>query len=73
MRIASVSTGCRSWRPDWCVSAWGWHAAQSPAAPAECDVTGVTPVSLQLQWEPQAQFAGYFAAKRQGLLRRARA
>jgi NitT/TauT family transport system substrate-binding protein len=26
----------------------------------------LTPVSLQLQWEPQAQFAGYFAADRQG-------
>ncbi|MBA2300567.1 MAG: ABC transporter substrate-binding protein, partial [Chloroflexi bacterium] len=30
-------------------------------APAE-----LTPVSLQLQWTPQAQFAGYFAAKEQG-------
>ncbi|MEO6207354.1 MAG: ABC transporter substrate-binding protein, partial [Candidatus Limnocylindrales bacterium] len=26
----------------------------------------LTPVSLQLQWAPQAQFAGYFAAKEQG-------
>jgi len=30
-------------------------------APAE-----LTPVKLQLQWTPQAQFAGYFAAKEQG-------
>ena len=28
-----------------------------------------TPVRLQLQWYPQAQFAGYFAADRAGLLR----
>jgi NitT/TauT family transport system substrate-binding protein len=26
----------------------------------------LTPVSLQLQWSPQAQFAGYFAARDQG-------
>ena len=35
--------------------------AQSPAA--ECDYTDATPVTLQLQWVTQAQFAGYFAAK----------
>ncbi len=35
--------------------------AQSPAA--ECDYTNATPVTLQLQWVTQAQFAGYFAAK----------
>ena len=33
----------------------------SASAPAE-----LTKVSLQLQWAPQAQFAGYFAAKDQG-------
>ena len=26
----------------------------------------LTPVRLQLQWAPQAQFAGYFAAEEQG-------
>ncbi|MFN8518244.1 MAG: ABC transporter substrate-binding protein [Chloroflexota bacterium] len=26
----------------------------------------LTPVSLQLQWSPQAQFAGYFAARDEG-------
>ena len=26
----------------------------------------MTQVQLQLQWEPQAQFAGYFAADREG-------
>src|SRR5262245_19024530 len=45
------------------ISAWGSTLAQSPAAPAECDVSGATPVSLQLQWVTQAQFAGFFAAK----------
>jgi NitT/TauT family transport system substrate-binding protein len=35
----------------------------SPAATPGGDLT---PVRLQLQWEPQAQFAGYFAADRQG-------
>ena len=34
--------------------------ACQPAAPA------TTSVSLQLQWAPQAQFAGYFAAKAEG-------
>jgi NitT/TauT family transport system substrate-binding protein len=33
----------------------------APSAPAE-----LTAVRLQLQWAPQAQFAGYFAAKEQG-------
>jgi NitT/TauT family transport system substrate-binding protein len=33
----------------------------APSAPAE-----LTAVKLQLQWAPQAQFAGYFAAKEQG-------
>ena len=45
------------------MSAWSGTAAQSPAAPAACDLTGTKPVSLQLQWVTQAQFAGYFAAK----------
>ncbi|MDP8903988.1 MAG: ABC transporter substrate-binding protein [Chloroflexota bacterium] len=46
----------------------------APASPAETGspvATGsptgdLTEVSLQLQWEPQAQFAGYFAADREG-------
>ena len=33
-------------------------------APPEC--TELTPVSLQLQWVAQSQFAGYYAAKAQG-------
>src|SRR4051794_29327402 len=41
----------------------GPTVAQSPAA--ACDLTGTTPVTLQLQWVTQAQFAGFFAAKDQ--------
>ena len=37
-------------------------ASESPSAPAAEAAT----VSLQLQWAPQAQFAGYFAAQEQG-------
>ena len=37
-------------------------ASESAAASA----AALTPVRLQLQWAPQAQFAGYFAAKEQG-------
>jgi NitT/TauT family transport system substrate-binding protein len=37
-------------------------ASASPSAPAAAAAT----VSLQLQWAPQAQFAGYFAADKQG-------
>jgi NitT/TauT family transport system substrate-binding protein len=36
-------------------------ASEAPSAPAE-----LKPIRLQLQWFPQAQFAGYFAAKDQG-------
>jgi NitT/TauT family transport system substrate-binding protein len=39
------------------------EAMEAMAAP-ECD--GLTPVSLQLQWVTQSQFAGYFAAVDQG-------
>ena len=36
-------------------------ASEAPSAPAE-----LKPIKLQLQWFPQAQFAGYFAAKDKG-------
>ncbi|HEX2470261.1 MAG TPA: ABC transporter substrate-binding protein [Candidatus Limnocylindrales bacterium] len=36
-------------------------ASEAPSAPAE-----LKPIRLQLQWFPQAQFAGYFAAKDMG-------
>ncbi|HYN88176.1 MAG TPA: ABC transporter substrate-binding protein [Ardenticatenaceae bacterium] len=42
-------------------------AATEPAAEAEGEATGeTTAVSLQLQWVPQSQFAGYYAALDQG-------
>ena len=44
------------------LTAWSGTTAQS-AAPAECDYTDATPVTVQLQWVAQAQFAGYYAAK----------
>jgi NitT/TauT family transport system substrate-binding protein len=49
---AAPSTGTASAAPS---------TGTTSAAPTE-----LTPVSLQLQWTPQAQFAGYFAAKEQG-------
>ncbi len=43
-------------------------AADEPAAEAmaSSDCAEMTPVSLQLQWVTQSQFAGYFAAAEQG-------
>jgi NitT/TauT family transport system substrate-binding protein len=45
-------------------------ASQAPASTAASEAPASaatkTPVRLQLQWVPQAQFAGYFAAKEQG-------
>ena len=41
-------------------------AAPSTAASAAPSSGSLTEVSLQLQWAPQAQFAGYFAADREG-------
>ena len=38
----------------------------SPDASGDPDSGELTPVKLQLQWLPQAQFAGYFAAIDQG-------
>jgi NitT/TauT family transport system substrate-binding protein len=38
-------------------------AAPGGSAPADGGDGGLTEVSLQLQWAPQAQFAGYFAAR----------
>ena len=42
----------------------GSSDSDSAAEPTACETT--TPVSLQLQWVTQAQFAGYFAAQDQG-------
>ena len=50
-------------------------AAAAMVVAAACSTGGgspsaeaLTPVKLQLQWFPQAQFAGYFAAAGPGLL-----
>ena len=43
-------------------------AACSTGTPSQAPAE-TTDVRLQLQWAPQAQFAGYFAADRRGLLR----
>lgn len=42
----------------------GSSESEDTAEPTGCETT--TPVSLQLQWVTQAQFAGYFAAQDQG-------
>ncbi len=41
-------------------------ATDAPATDVPATQGAMTEVSLQLQWEPQAQFAGYFAADREG-------
>jgi NitT/TauT family transport system substrate-binding protein len=41
-------------------------ASTAPSAASATSATSATRVSLQLQWYPQAQFAGYFAAMEQG-------
>src|SRR5688572_28645350 len=42
-------------------------ASQAPASQApSSQAPAATTVRLQLQWEPQAQFAGYFAAAEEG-------
>jgi NitT/TauT family transport system substrate-binding protein len=44
-------------------------ASPSQSAAADCGdeaLAGPVPISFQLQWTPQAQFAGYFAAKELG-------
>ena len=42
------------------------ESAPAESAPAESQGAGSASVRLQLQWAPQAQFAGYFAAVEQG-------
>ena len=36
---------------------------ETPTDEADGDMEELTPISLQLQWVPQSQFAGYFAAR----------
>ena len=44
----------------------GETASALPSAPPPSGALGLDQVRLQLQWVPQAQFAGYFAAVEQG-------
>ena len=44
-------------------------ACQGAAAPTAAPSAAATAVRLQLQWAPQAQFAGYFAADKEGYYR----
>lgn len=49
-------------------------ALSACSAPAETEGEGsdeLTPIKLQLQWLPQGQFAGYFAAQEQGFFEEA--
>lgn len=42
------------------------QASEAPMSEAPATTGAMDEVSLQLQWAPQAQFAGYFAADREG-------
>jgi NitT/TauT family transport system substrate-binding protein len=61
--IAACTSGGASSAPASEAPASEAPASQAPASEAPA---ALTPVRLQLQWVPQAQFAGYFAAKEQG-------
>jgi NitT/TauT family transport system substrate-binding protein len=65
---ACSSGGAGSAAPSTAASAAAPSAAASDAAPSApaSAAAELTPVKLQLQWTPQAQFAGYFAADVQG-------
>ena len=60
--FAACSGGGASTAPSNAASA----AAPSAAASAGANAAALDEVRLQLQWAPQAQFAGYFAAQEQG-------
>jgi NitT/TauT family transport system substrate-binding protein len=64
MLFAACSTPAASTAPS-AASTAPESVAPSQAA-SESPAAELTSVSLQLQWAPQAQFAGYFAAKEQG-------
>ena len=60
---ACTSGGAATTAPSASAPAASASASTEPSASAPAELTKV---SLQLQWAPQAQFAGYFAAKDQG-------
>jgi len=57
----------------WCCAFQGPAKAGAPEEPGRADAAGRGdgPITLQLQWYPQAQFAGYMVAQHKGLFRRA--
>jgi NitT/TauT family transport system substrate-binding protein len=61
---SSSSESSAAAEPSTAASSAAASAAASEAPAGEC--TELTPVSLQLQWFVQAQFAGYYAAKDKG-------
>jgi NitT/TauT family transport system substrate-binding protein len=63
MFAACSSGGAATTAPSASAPAASASASAEPSASAPAELTKV---SLQLQWAPQAQFAGYFAAKDQG-------
>ncbi len=67
---ASAAGGAASAAPSAAASAAGSAAASGAASAAASGAASpaasAAKVGLQLQWYPQAQFAGYFAAKEQG-------
>ena len=64
--FAACSGGGASTAPSSAASAAAPSAAASAPASAGASAAALDEVRLQLQWAPQAQFAGYFAAQEQG-------
>jgi NitT/TauT family transport system substrate-binding protein len=65
--VAACSSGAPATnKPSTAPASAGASAAASAGASAAASSGAMTEVRLQLQWEPQAQFAGYFAADKEG-------
>jgi len=64
--FAACSGGGASTAPSSAASAGSQTAAPSAAGSPAASAAALDEVRLQLQWAPQAQFAGYFAAQEQG-------
>ena len=64
--FAACSGGGASTAPSSAASAAAPSAVASTPASAGASAAALDEVRLQLQWAPQAQFAGYFAAQEQG-------
>jgi len=64
--FAACGGGGASTAPSNAASAAAPSAAASAPASAGTSASALDEVRLQLQWAPQAQFAGYFAAQEQG-------